>query len=271
MAGGSYRIRSPQLDQPTLLETDPACKNCHLEIELPNRIAEPLPIPERFVSFDLQNQSPREIIVRLERFAQRKLALTAAEACAHPLFRKLFPDEVLSANDLVSVQDRILVACRIVEFEKIVEERGEVAVNAILPVLIHETVDVSGGVQRVSQGHDRVILGVEQAAQVVAVCETILRIMKSTGLDFAILIDSGKLQSKESLAGREYFGRSIRATEALLVEARAGQVVVRKSVCREGDFQTWADQHLESVATDSPPLAGSNGFSVFTVKTPESE
>ena len=51
----------------------------------------------------LTNDHDQELVVRLERAAPRDDALTAARAAALALFRELFPGEVLSPGQLVSV------------------------------------------------------------------------------------------------------------------------------------------------------------------------
>jgi class 3 adenylate cyclase len=51
----------------------------------------------------LENDDDREAVVRLERAAGRSEAFTASHAASHPLFRELFPSEVLSPDHLVGV------------------------------------------------------------------------------------------------------------------------------------------------------------------------
>ena len=51
----------------------------------------------------LTNDYPQELVARLERAAPREDALTAARASTLALFRELFPGEILSPGQLVSV------------------------------------------------------------------------------------------------------------------------------------------------------------------------
>src|SRR5262249_36577177 len=57
----------------------------------------------------LENDTEREQLVRVERKLGRDDALTAAKLAAHPLFRKLFPLEVLSPGQLVNVSNVALL------------------------------------------------------------------------------------------------------------------------------------------------------------------
>jgi class 3 adenylate cyclase len=61
----------------------------------------------------LFNDTPLEIVLRVERLAPRPDALTASRAASMALFRKLFPGEVLSQGQLASVSVQTFLATRI--------------------------------------------------------------------------------------------------------------------------------------------------------------
>eukprot|EP00913_Durusdinium_trenchii_P005664 g5282.t1 len=60
----------------------------------------------------LQNDSEQEIVVRLERSANRGEAIVAAQALLLPLFRELFPDEVVTAERLREIPQLTLLAAK---------------------------------------------------------------------------------------------------------------------------------------------------------------
>lgn len=114
LAEGAYRLRGPQLPHVCDFLVEPRAALGRWTFQLPGDFTKPpdragllapgalklAPQRQRLV-FD--NQHSAELVLRIERRAQREDALTAARASASPLFRELFPDEVLQAGKLVSV------------------------------------------------------------------------------------------------------------------------------------------------------------------------
>src|SRR5262249_22969898 len=82
----------------------------------------------------LTNDCPQELVARIERMAARDDALTAARASALALFRELFPGEVLSPGQLVSVANVALLATDLERAGSLYQELGDARAFA----LIHE-------------------------------------------------------------------------------------------------------------------------------------
>jgi len=102
---GSYRLRGPQLPFALDFRVQPAAPTARLEVSLAHR---PGPDAPRILRASgqvlaLWNDHDQELLVRVERVAPRDDALTAARASSLALFRELFPGEVLSPGQLVSV------------------------------------------------------------------------------------------------------------------------------------------------------------------------
>jgi serine/threonine protein kinase len=112
---GRYRIAGPQLPRAVVLQVRPDV--------LPSRLDLPLGTAEAIVSnpslrtgrqlIALQNESRQELLVRIERMVPRDEALTAARAACHPLFRELFPQEVLAPGFLVGVAQVVALLTRL--------------------------------------------------------------------------------------------------------------------------------------------------------------
>ena len=103
---GEYMIRSPQLATALPLSVSPNENSQIAVLELSEQLATHAPINlacdgQRLT---LVNHFPREMIVRIERIAQNQEILSAAEIAAHPLFAKLFPEEVISADAPVEIE-----------------------------------------------------------------------------------------------------------------------------------------------------------------------
>jgi class 3 adenylate cyclase len=105
LAEGTYRLRGPQLPHVLDFQVQPAAPLTRWDVNLA-----PGPAPQGIPTLRagrqllvLANDHAQELLVRVERTASRADALTAARASALALFRALFPSEVLSAGQLVSV------------------------------------------------------------------------------------------------------------------------------------------------------------------------
>jgi class 3 adenylate cyclase len=70
----------------------------------------------------LENDLSHEAVVRLERGDGRAHAFTAAHAASHPLFRELFPSEVLSKEQLVGVSHIAIVVAEAADAARLYRE-----------------------------------------------------------------------------------------------------------------------------------------------------
>jgi serine/threonine protein kinase/class 3 adenylate cyclase len=80
----------------------------------------------------LQNDSERELLVRVERTASRDDALTAARASSLAVFRELFPAEVLAPGRLVSIANVTLLVTTLDPHRNLYEELGDARAFAVL-------------------------------------------------------------------------------------------------------------------------------------------
>jgi class 3 adenylate cyclase len=105
LSEGTYRLRGPQLPYVLDFRVQPTAALTRWDLSLAKA-----PAPESIPTLRagrqllvLANDSPQELLVRIERTASRSDALTAARASSLALFRELFPSEVLTAGQLVNV------------------------------------------------------------------------------------------------------------------------------------------------------------------------
>jgi len=102
---GSYRLRGLQLPFAVDMRVSAATGVTRFELPL---LRPPLPnsvptLRHGHQILTLFNNTSRELQVRLERTADRSMALTAAAAASIPVFREMFPHEVLAPGQIVSV------------------------------------------------------------------------------------------------------------------------------------------------------------------------
>jgi serine/threonine protein kinase/class 3 adenylate cyclase len=124
---GTYRVRGPQLPYVIDFRAAPNALAARWELSLANGPLDELPRqlkpgPQLFV---FVNDTPHEILARIERTASRSDAFTAARAAATPLFRDLFPGECLAPDQLVQVEQVTLLFTRLDHAQDLYEELGD--------------------------------------------------------------------------------------------------------------------------------------------------
>lgn len=123
---GSYRLRGPQL--PFAVDIRAAATGVS-RFELP-LLRPPLPnsvpvLQQGNQVLTLFNNTTRELQIRLERTADRAMALTAATAASIPAFREMFPNEVLAPGQIVSVTNITLLMAEICGANELYESLGD--------------------------------------------------------------------------------------------------------------------------------------------------
>ncbi|QDT11230.1 protein kinase domain-containing protein [Planctomycetes bacterium K23_9] len=102
---GDYQIRSPQLSDALPLSVSSQSRQKFHRLDLSQEFKDhpPLVFSGTGQRLTLHNQFPCELLIRVERMAQHRVLLNAAKIASHPLFRELFPNEVLATDIPVSI------------------------------------------------------------------------------------------------------------------------------------------------------------------------
>jgi serine/threonine protein kinase/class 3 adenylate cyclase len=124
---GTYRLRGPQLPYAIDFRVESTAAVRRWDVDL---AAGPPPDLPRALKPDgqalaLANSTAYELVVRVERTAPRDDALTAARASALALFRDLFPDEILSAGQLINLATVTLLVTELDHSGDIYHELGD--------------------------------------------------------------------------------------------------------------------------------------------------
>jgi serine/threonine protein kinase len=149
---GSYLLRGPQLPWSAdfRVEKSAACRRWDIDLVAGPSISRPAAIRAGAQVFAFHNTSERELLIRVERTAPRKDALTAARAASLPLFRELFPGEVLAPGRLATVSSVSLLSTSIdpARADALYRELGDAGAFAV----IHEHLQKVGDAIRVGGG-----------------------------------------------------------------------------------------------------------------------
>ncbi|MEY4567961.1 MAG: hypothetical protein RLY14_2931, partial [Planctomycetota bacterium] len=103
----------------------------------------------------LYNDSAVDQQVRIERRASRHDAFSAAQASSMALFRELFPDEILSADQIISVGHIIVMRVQICDTKKFYDKLGDNLafgkIRSSMQQLLDEIKELSGAVIKTVQ------------------------------------------------------------------------------------------------------------------------
>jgi serine/threonine protein kinase/class 3 adenylate cyclase len=228
LAAGAYRLRGPQLPAALELRVEPGPHPTRWEVDLAR-------MADKGVTFlrpggqvlAMVNPHAQELVVRLERTAQRDDALTAARVSALALFRELFPGEVLSPGRLVSVAAVTLAQTELTGLRQLAEREGDSRAFAKLHEHLRDAEAVAklhGGALVKAVG-DGALLAFPDPARA-------LRAALALEPDRArrLALHRGSALAATINDQLDYFGATVRETAAILEMAKGGERLVSQAV-----------------------------------------
>lgn len=178
----------------------------------------------------LANTFDNEVLVRLEKHADRADAITAAEVSAHRLFANLFPDQVVAAERLVEAEVGNLLSVWDADCEGTIQAIGEMQMRdgwqRIESFFVEGQRGAELGGQFVERSFDSTTIIFKDQAALLSAVEQFLESLSSDAdhwrlapqqLSFAI--SRGEVfinQAKGSVTHAKYFGATVRATKQLI-------------------------------------------------------
>jgi class 3 adenylate cyclase len=241
---GGYRLCGPQLPYALDFRVQAGAALTRWDLLL-GRGREPEPSPslrtgrQRLI---LTNDEDHELVVRVERTAPRAEALTAARASALALFRELFPGEVLSPGQLVSVASTTLLVTDLDQADRLYQQLGEAQAFGLLHALfrlLDESVRREGGALVKTVGEGAVAAFTEPAAAVRVGLELPAQVARaltgpSGAIDLAgrlrVGIHCGPAMAATINDHLDYYGATVRQAAQLPRFIRGGEMVLTQSV-----------------------------------------
>jgi class 3 adenylate cyclase len=237
---GMHRVRSPQLPDALDLRVSPEARMRRLDLRLGDGTrpgAVDLAAGEQVLA--LTNTLDREMVVRVERLAPREDALTAARAASLPLFRELFPGEVLAPGQLVSVTRVALLVTEVAGAEQLFATLGDARAFELLLRYFRVAGDVvarEGGALLKTVGGG-VVAAFEQplpAARAALALHAALRGEARAGaLTLQVAVHAGPAMAATVNDKLDYFGRTANVASRLAGQARPGCVLLSRAVVEE--------------------------------------
>jgi eukaryotic-like serine/threonine-protein kinase len=173
----------------------------------------------------LENDTDKEQLVRVERKTGRNDALTAAKVASHPLFRKLFPLEVLSPGQLVNVSNVALLMVELVSdgVDKDADS-GSFSKRYALFRRLEEKAGIEGGAVVKLAGDGVVAVFGDVASAVRAGLK-----LGDDPLPLRAAVHKGPAAAVTFDEHLDYFGRTVREAAALLARARPRELVLSEA------------------------------------------
>ncbi len=187
----------------------------------------------------LANDHDSEILVRVERMAPREDALTAARASSLALFRELFPGEVLSPGQLISLDTVTLVVTDLDHAGDLYTELGDARAFAIVMEqfrLIGERVRLEGGAM-VKTVHEGTVSAFADPASALRAAVELPGLLaggeKTRELSLRVGVHRGSAMVATLNDHLDYFGTTVSIAALLPKLARGGQIVLTRSVASD--------------------------------------
>jgi serine/threonine protein kinase/class 3 adenylate cyclase len=271
LAEGSYRLRGPQLPYALDFRVQPAATQTRWDLRLAQGLDLELPPTLRAGRqlLMLTNDYAHEVVVRVERNTHRDDALTAARASTLALFRQLFPGEVLSPGQLVSVATVTLLVTDLDQAANLYQTLGDAQAFGILHEhfrFLNEVIGRRGGalVKTLGEGvlaafNDPLaavqvgldLLGQRGQDRGVAVASA----SGSGALPLRVAIHRGPAMAATVNDHLDYFGTTVNQATRLPELIRAGEVALSHAVTSDPRVTTLLSRSglaLEVVPADLP-------------------
>jgi serine/threonine protein kinase/class 3 adenylate cyclase len=267
LPAGAYRIRGPQLPFAVDLRVNSAASGRRLELNLgtANQVVAAQSLRADGQVLCLNNECDQELVVRIERTAARSDALTAARASSLALFRELFPGEVLTAGQLISVATVALLATDIADIGQLYKELGEERVFGLIHEhfrTLEEHIRRSGGAlvktmdERLLAAFDDPVAAVQAAWQIPA----LLANAESTrNLRLRAGIHRGPAMMATFNDHLDYFGGTVKIALQLPYLAEKGEVVLSEAMANDPAVAAWLRGRGLQLRVTSAELFGGPG------------
>jgi class 3 adenylate cyclase len=239
---GAYRVRGPQLPWALDFRAGPSGSATRWDLPLGRAWAWSIEPPEPPLLragrqlLVLTSEHDRELLVRVERTVQRADALTAARASSLALFRELFPYEVLSPGQLVSVSAVTLLVTDLDRADDLYASLGDARAFALLQEhfqAVGQCIARAGGavVKTVGEG---VVATFNDPAAAVRAGLALLKLDRSgPPLGLRVGAHSGPVLAANLSDHLDYFGATVNEARRLPQLLQGGQMVLTGPVVQD--------------------------------------
>jgi eukaryotic-like serine/threonine-protein kinase len=242
LAEGTYVVRGQQL--PFTIELRVTHGSLVKRVEL--SLSKPPYAPRIALAVDSQvihlcNDSAVDQQIRIERTAGRHDALSAARASTMAVFRELFPGEVLSADQIVSVAHLTVMRVHILATQQLYDLLGDGSafkkIRTALQAIILMVKEHAGAVVKtIGEG---VLASFPDTTSAVHCAIELLRQFAEQELPITIAVHQGAAMVATLEDRLDYFGRTLQTLELLLRTAPAHSVQITSTITDSAEVQSY--------------------------------
>ena len=252
---GKYEIRAPQLDKAPQIDVQSDAVVTRAIVNLGNQQPADLPtIRAGAASIQIKNQSDLEILTRLEQLHDRNEALTAGRASKHPLFQKLFSDDLTNFQHLIELSNVYLLAIKNIQSDAMLESVGEVEFRNLWNRILLTFTSNNPDCQIIEQSYDSVLVPFGQLEDLVsALLSFISKTADENGLStdqFTFAINAGEVMTGHQGSQPATFGKTVRNTWKLISENSPNTIMVSNEIL--GILQTDDSENTAKLLTQFP-------------------
>jgi class 3 adenylate cyclase len=239
---GMYTLRSPHLSHSFDIRVLASAPTNHWDCDLSSTPEDRVSLRAGSQSLTLSNPHPREVLVRIERTAGRGDALTGLQASSLALFRELFPDEVLSPENLMSVTHVTFLVTELLHADRLYADQGEAGAFRVIREhfqLLEREVASAGGavVKTLGEGVLAVFERAMPAVLVGAFLRTNLEVNEITrGLCIHCAVHRGPARVATINGRLDYFGLTVKQALHLPQLARENELIIPHAVASDPDI-----------------------------------
>lgn len=246
LSEGAYIVRGPQL--PFIISFrvghDEGMRRIELSLARPpsdSRIQ--LPVGSQVIH--LCNDSSSDQQVRIERIADQHNALSAAKASTIALFRELFPGEVLSSDQIVSVAHITVMRVKIHGSQLLYESLGDgpafSQIRALLDLVLRIVKANRGAVVKtVGEG---VLASFSDPKSAVLSAIELIQSKSNDDLQVSVAIHSGAAMVATVDERIDYFGKTLKALDQLSEAASSQSIALTSSITELAEVRRLFEEH----------------------------
>jgi class 3 adenylate cyclase len=244
LSEGAYVVRGPQL--PFTIEFRIGHKTGMRRIELslarpPSDSRIQLSVGSQVIH--LCNDSAIDQQVRIERTVDRHDTLSAAKASTMALFRELFPSEVLSSDQIVSVAHITVMRVNLNGSQRLYEALGDgPAFNQIRAslgrILLAVKENAGAVVKTIGEG---VLASFSDPKSAMLTAIDLVQRRSAGDLQISIAIHSGTAMVATVDERLDYFGKTLKTLEQLIEAASPQTIAVTSSITELAEVQSLLD------------------------------
>lgn len=266
---GGYLLRSPQLQMPCKLHVSKNNTTYRHNVQISALGSQELHLPVGKQCIQLINDFDEEVVIRLEHTVSRHETLTASYVSSLPLFRKLFPSEVLSPQQLVAISNLILLVVDIENAELFYRQKSDAEAfqqlyNYLQLLEQHITEYLGVVIKTKNEGIIASFPEVEKAIHAAISLQKKLR-ESDCGLMVKVAVHRGAAMVATINNRLDYFGSTIKSLEYLLKTGETNEVVFSQSIAEDPIFTQLINKHQLRKIVHEAKIPKTNEY---IIKTP---